>query len=72
MNLARMTIRGHRGGPICIDALTGGDRRPRGRPAHGQPTAQIADLRPDRRVPQLTDVVATEHATTTQPARWDE
>lgn len=72
MNLARMTIRGHCGGPICIDALTGGDRRPRGRWPQGRPAVKTADLRPDRRVPQLTDMVATEHATTTQPARWDE
>jgi hypothetical protein len=67
VNLAR-----NRGGPICIEALTGGDPRPRDLWPHGRLTAKTTDLRPDRRVPQLTDMVATEHATTTQPARWDE
>ena len=67
MNLARV-----HGGSICIEALTGGHHRPRGERPHSRLTAKTADLRPDRRVPQLTDMVATEHARTTQPARWDE
>jgi hypothetical protein len=62
VNLLRVAKRRHEDGPMFADFLIGPAARGNGAaPAPAAP-----------RVAQLTYMMATEHATTMQPARWDE
>jgi hypothetical protein len=70
VNLVLPGVRSHEGGPISMNPLTGGGATPAAPAERGDVAMTARTIRPQ--VAQLTDMVATEHATTTQPARWDE